>query len=204
MAKKDDFYYEKSVFAERLYKIMDERGENCTSLARKLSERNIPTFRQTISQYLNGSSGPDNVKLSAIAELLNVSCDWLLGLSDTKSVNMDIKATCDLTGLDENSVSTLSLLHSAGTNSLAAALDFLVLDYKQHGNPNSILGLLSFFLKSDLSGIRKAVFKDGNIVDCEGDVASGLVVDGALLDAAILSRLSRRLEEMKQTVAQGQ
>ena len=73
---------EKSIFAKRLTKAMKECGENQTTLAEKITSQYVTIQRQTISLYMNGQSKPDTERLAAIARVLNVSADWLLGLSD--------------------------------------------------------------------------------------------------------------------------
>ncbi len=71
---------ENDVFPKRLKEIMKERGENQTSLAKKITEQYVTIQRQTISLYMNGQSKPDTERLTAIAKVLNISADWLLGL----------------------------------------------------------------------------------------------------------------------------
>lgn len=64
--------------------------------------------RQTVGFYCNGERIPDALGLKSIAEKCNVSADWLLGLSDTKNCNMDIRAICKKTGLSERAILIIS------------------------------------------------------------------------------------------------
>ncbi len=102
---------ENGVFPKRLKEIMKERGENQTSLAKKITEQYVTIQRQTISLYMNGQSKPDTERLTAIAKVLNISADWLLGLSEVKSTNYEVRQACKYTGLSENSVETLRYLN---------------------------------------------------------------------------------------------
>ena len=86
---------ENGVFPKRLKEIMKERGENQTSLAKKIKEQYVTIQRQTISLYMNGQSKPDTERLAAIAQVLNVSADWLLGLSKTKSTSANVQYVCN-------------------------------------------------------------------------------------------------------------
>lgn len=95
---------ENGVFPKRLKEIMKERGENQTSLAKKITEQYVTIQRQTISLYMNGQSKPDTERLAAIAQVLNVSADWLLGLSKTKSTSANVQYVCKYTGLSEEIV----------------------------------------------------------------------------------------------------
>lgn len=66
--------------------------------------------RQTVGFYCNGERIPDALGLKSIAEKCNVSADWLIGLSDTKSIELDIKVACEYTGLTEEAIETLHLM----------------------------------------------------------------------------------------------
>lgn len=109
MPRKSDPAYktESSIFATRLREIMRERGENQTTLADKITAQYVTIQRQTISLYMNGQSKPDTERLTAIAKVLDVSADWLLGLSETKSTSADVQNICKQTGLSEGIVNVL-------------------------------------------------------------------------------------------------
>ncbi len=127
MPRKSDPAYktEGSVFATRLREIMKERGENQTTLADKLTSQYVAIQRQTISLYMNGQSKPDTERLTAIARVLNVSADWLLGLSDERSINGDLAQACRYTGLPSNSVNRL---HELATTNEALKASLWVID----------------------------------------------------------------------------
>lgn len=117
MARKavtDDF----KVFPERLSELMKERNVTQEELAHELGIK-----RQTVSLYKNGQSTPDAAQLKNISLFFGVSSDWLLGLSDVKSCDMDIRAICEKTGLSEKAVSIISqelnFSECSGCNSLA-------------------------------------------------------------------------------------
>jgi len=93
---------ERNVFATRLCRLMDDTGTTQQQLADR-----IGITRQTISQYMNGDIEPKMRYFTAIADFFNVSADYLLGLSDVKTTNPDIKAVCELTGLSEESINSL-------------------------------------------------------------------------------------------------
>ena len=64
--------------------------------------------RQTISNWQLGESVPDIVKLTEIAKYFNVSTDYLLGISDTKSLDVTARAAVAYTGLTESAVEKLN------------------------------------------------------------------------------------------------
>ena len=63
--------------------------------------------RPTIGFYENGIRIPDVLVLKQIGEKCKVSSDWLIGLSDTKDVDADMRRTCEYTGLSEDAVTGL-------------------------------------------------------------------------------------------------
>lgn len=99
---------EKALFATRLRECMKIRGENQTSLSDKIGIQ-----RQTISLYMNGQSSPNTEILTAIAKALDVSSDYLLGLSDVPQINADIQAACKFTGLTPNALQSLRQFNNA-------------------------------------------------------------------------------------------
>ena len=64
--------------------------------------------RQGIHDYLNKKDKlPDGKSLKKLCEKLNVSSDWLLGLSDVRSVDTDLQSACKTLGISEAAAYTL-------------------------------------------------------------------------------------------------
>ena len=99
-AKKDST--DPNPFASRLRELMEERGVTQGDIAAVTGRS-----RQTVSQYVNGISEPGYDNLVNIAVALNVSTDYLLGLSEIKSINPEITLAQKITGLDEYSIDKL-------------------------------------------------------------------------------------------------
>ena len=105
MARKtvsDDF----RVFSERLSDLMKERGLKQQDLADVLGIK-----RQTVSLYMTGQSMPNAAQLKNIAMFFDVSADWLLGITETRSQDIDIKYICKKIGLKENVVIKLQEIY---------------------------------------------------------------------------------------------
>lgn len=94
-----------NVFATRLRELMEVRDITQDVLAEKAN-----CTRQSISQYMDGSSIPNVDKLLSIAEYFRVSIDYLLGLATEPTTDKDINFICEYTGLDEFSVRELHRL----------------------------------------------------------------------------------------------
>lgn len=71
----------KSKFAERLRSLMEYKDITQKELANYAQ-----VSRQSISKYANGETCPNSDQLKAIAEYLNVSADYLLGIANEKAI----------------------------------------------------------------------------------------------------------------------
>lgn len=67
----------RKIFGKRLKQVLIERGMSQTKLALELS-----TSDKTISSYVYGNANPPLAVVVAIAEKLNITSDFLLGLSN--------------------------------------------------------------------------------------------------------------------------
>lgn len=84
--------------------------------------------RQTVGFYLNGNRIPDILGLEQIARKCNVSADWLIGISNAKSLDIDCKNICRYTGLSEESVIKLNKasMQKDGPNIISMFFDRLL------------------------------------------------------------------------------
>lgn len=100
---------EKDTFPTRLREVMEARGENQTTLAKKAAaELGVAINRQSISQYMLGQSKPDTDRLTAFCKILDCSADYLLGLTEVQSISPKLRSMATYTGLTE---SALKYLH---------------------------------------------------------------------------------------------
>ena len=95
-----------NIFAQRLRALMKERSVKQSILAEKAG-----CSRQAVSQYIDGSSVPNVDKLLSIADFFDVSADYLLGRTNAKTTDKDLRIICEYTGLSENTIMTL---HNSG------------------------------------------------------------------------------------------
>lgn len=86
---------------ERLKELIEIAG-NITAFA-----RSIGVSRDSVNNWLLGRSGIRVNDLVKISTAYHVSTDYLLGLSDTKSPDPDVKACCRYTGLSEAAIHAL-------------------------------------------------------------------------------------------------
>ena len=88
-----------SIFSSRLRLLLNKKKISKQTLADI-----IGISRQAISQYCDGSTIPNADKLTEIAKYFNVSLDYLAGLSDVSTVDVNIQGICNQTGLSERAV----------------------------------------------------------------------------------------------------
>lgn len=96
----------KKIFADRLVKLRESRGVTQQTLADDLE-----ITRQSLSLYEKAQRTINIDLLVKIAKYFNVSTDYLLGLNDNATTDIELKAVCYYTGLNEKSVHLLNLLN---------------------------------------------------------------------------------------------
>lgn len=129
MARKSEKAYqtEKAIFASRLKTIMNKRGLNQTHLQEKISMQTGKTLqRQTISLYMNGQSKPDTERLLLLCNALDVSADYLIGLSQIESPNTDLQGVCKFTGLAEEAVENLCIIDESYSDTVMSAVNMFL------------------------------------------------------------------------------
>jgi len=95
-----------SVFAKRLRELIETSGVSQAELANV-----VGVTRQAINSYTLGNTVPNSDVLTDIAKYFDVSADYLLGLTDIKSVDTTVKSICEEIGLSDKSVNLLICLN---------------------------------------------------------------------------------------------
>lgn len=98
---------EKKPFPTRLRKLMQENHVTQKTLGDAVGVR-----PQTISLYCTGQSLPDAEGITKICNFFDISADWILGLSNSRLIDTEIKGICYYTGLDDLSVQRLRQIYS--------------------------------------------------------------------------------------------
>jgi transcriptional regulator with XRE-family HTH domain len=92
------------VLATRLRLLLDGKP-NATQT--QLSEA-IGVSQQMVSQYIHGISEPGCNTLVKIADYFDVSLDYLLGRTETRTTDLTTQKVCEITGLNEHSIDLLN------------------------------------------------------------------------------------------------
>ena len=172
---------------------MYERGLNLSDLAKKTGLQ-----RQTISLYATGQRNPDTERLTSICHALNCSSDYLLGLSNEKTSNVERQAIEGLTGLKNRTIDWLitekdsRFVDGVEQITLASFLNFIAEeDYELYGElkddahkamtaslkTDEYLERVAYCLLSDpvYLGFRKLLNDAGADIVSGGDLADYLI-----------------------------
>ena len=95
------------IFSERLAELRQQHNETSRDLARALD-----VSFSAISNYQLGKRTPDIIFLQKVARHYNVSADYLLGLSDVKSTEQDMKIACEVIELSEKAALNIKKITS--------------------------------------------------------------------------------------------
>lgn len=111
----------KSTFGNRLGEIMQEKG-----VSRMELKESTGLSLQSISNYLKDKRKPDCEMIAEIAKALNVSADYLLGLSEVSTRNETIQGVHDLTGLSQEAIIKLKVEKNCGDIHVSDFVSFLI------------------------------------------------------------------------------
>lgn len=92
-----------SLIADRIKDLRIEHGFTQEELAEKLYCK-----RQKIADWERHKSSPSIDDIISLSKIFKVSADYILGLTGTKTFDMDVRFISDYTGLSEHSVKTLN------------------------------------------------------------------------------------------------
>lgn len=158
MDKAKDFKGYNGIFATRLRGLMSEGIDGKKTTQQDLAVATGYT-RQAISQYMDGSVIPNAEKLAVISKFFNVSADYLLGLSDIPSRDINLSAVCDYTGLSEAAVSELhntkGIVNSC--NNERAIIDDSLREYAY--SRENALDIVNLFIEAHMSQFGNHLYK---------------------------------------------
>ena len=93
------------VFGKRLKELRKANGYTIEQFAEA-----VGISKSTVGYYENNNRMPDIEILSRIADVLNVSADYLIGKTNTTATKGKTKTVCDFTGLSDTAVEYLAEL----------------------------------------------------------------------------------------------
>ena len=125
-----------NVMGQRINTTLAARDINQKELSKLVSAEGVKLSEATLSDIINNVDKGYSYKIFVeISKQLNVSADYLFGISDVMTSDKDIKAICEYTGLKERSVTLLHQIKSVTkhnkkisefVNSVIESLSFLL------------------------------------------------------------------------------
>ena len=91
--------------------LLTEQNKRQKDLAKELGVTD-----NTISYFVSGTRTPNLEQITTIADFFHVSTDYLLGRTNTKTQNADLRAICDYTGLNEEAITVLHIAKMLAKN----------------------------------------------------------------------------------------
>ena len=131
----------KDITVERLRRLIDETG-----LARQAIADEMGCDVSTVTKHYNGTRNLTIDFIAMYARYFNVSSDYLLGLSEVRTVSPDTAMICRVTGLDDKAVRTLSEINEPtnfeSRKEIIKTLNYLIgeLNYREQENGFSCNG----------------------------------------------------------------
>lgn len=101
--------------SKRIVSLREEKGETQQELANA-----IGITRQSLSRYEIAARTVNAEVLGALARHFGVSADYLLGLSDVRSTEQDMRTACEVTGLTEETIESLQTLVKVKSNPIVS------------------------------------------------------------------------------------
>lgn len=114
------------VFGKRLKELRKVNGYTIEQFAEA-----VGISKSTVGYYENNNRMPDIEILSRIADVLNVSADYLIGKTNTTATKGKTKTVCDFTGLSDTAVEYLAELVKNKRFDRIAVINHLFDDIKQ-------------------------------------------------------------------------
>ena len=131
----------KDITVERLRRLIDETG-----LARQAIADEMGCDVSTVTKHYNGTRNLTIDFIAMYARYFNVSSDYLLGLSEVRTVSPDTAMICRVTGLDDKAVRTLGEINERtnfeSRKEIIKTLNYLIgeLNYREQENGFSCNG----------------------------------------------------------------
>ena len=95
------------------------------NIKQKELAKHLEVSDNTVSYFVGGSRAPNMEQLIKISNYLNVSTDYLLGLTDVASTDTKIKDICEHTGLSEEAVHILNISTYSRKNGCKTSTEYL-------------------------------------------------------------------------------
>lgn len=178
------------IFATRFRTLMEKHTINGKKLTQDYLANYLGVKRQTISQYLNGSTLPQLEKMYLIANFFNVSVDYLMGLVNAESVDIYDKKISQIIGLNDEAINNLKTTNKDNKTNIQVINTLL---NEKVGGLEVLHSISSFleFDKTTYSAMPNDLIKAYN-----GKIYT---IDGDKMELILLAQVQDKLRQLKDT-----
>ena len=117
--EKDNTLTCSTVFPDRLSDLINEKQK--LGISQNVIAEKLEVSKSVLSEWASGKKKPSLKNLCNLSQYFGVSADYLLGITDARSVEPDIRAIQEYTGLSDNALKTLRFF-----NGFPVAVPFLI------------------------------------------------------------------------------
>jgi len=193
-----------NIFSERLKELRGKKTLQEVSDA-------IGITRVAMGYYEKGERKPDIEMLYRIADFYKVSADYLIGITDVKTPNIETKAIANSTGLSENAINVLSFESNIGSTHILKCIDILIRDmhYRtEEKNYRPFLEVFSNYMRfigdkrkvyslkqnGDITPAKPSAIEDGKVFYS----SSNIYMDSKRLESMFLLEMEDILRILKE------
>lgn len=143
-----------TTFSKKLTALLDDAKAKSGTVQKDVAEK-IGVSRQALGKWAHGETVPDILDLKKLSEYFNVSADYLIGTSDVPSLDTNVQAVCDYTGLSEKAINEIRCFTEVGSNERNYNYAKILSDFIEN-NGIELLDILSKFQKEVKSWQEKS------------------------------------------------
>ena len=122
-----------------------------------------------VSYWCKGDRTPNTSQIIQIANYLNVSTDYLLGVTDVATTDKDLKFVCDYTGLDEKTIDFFANNKDLNNNNFEVVEFIKFIISKIILNDDYIFSLNLEDIRDKTSWLFSIYEKDYTLLECNAD-----------------------------------
>ena len=192
----------KEIFAERLKLLRSEKGLSQEALAKDLG-----ISKGSLGFYETCKNIPSIEFLYYVSKYFNVSLDYLLGRSEVRTTEIDLKAVCDYTGLTDKAVAEIRrcCVNSSDGFTIGHIFNLLCEMGAFREISSSIWGYLGMYdLMMNLERRYKRKQEDGENFSEAKDLFNRAENDVRYWKWSVLDELSESIDSVKQQWLKGE
>lgn len=193
-----------NIFSNRLRELRGERTLQEVSSA-------IGITRVAMGYYEKGERKPDIEILYKIADFYKVSADYLIGITDVKTPDIETKAIANDIGLSENAINILKTENNIGYKRILKCIDVLIRDMHYRADGKNYRPFMELFTNyMHFTGDKKKVYslkQNGDISPAKPTAiengkafysGNNIYMDSKRLEAMFLLEMENTLKIIKE------